>query len=1235
MVSERPPRTRRSRWRRRALIGTGTLLVLFGAVFGAVAFLLAGLARPMVKSRVQAVLRDSAGIELDYAEGEGSLFSGVHLRDVRVATPKALRGVSPDVLRVESIDVRWALSRLASGAPQVDEIAIHGVDVTVVIDEHGRTSFDFQPPGASPAPPPVADQPGKPLTQLIDDLLSLNPPLLRLRVDPIRAVLLRTDHGAVVDELRIDGLTVELTGEAVKGGSHMKLALGTPDRPLQLVIDRRAKTTGKAQATLALAAEVRPGQATASLDLRLGEQSLVPRLKIERLVSLDAAVTLDAKQHRLSATISRAELADGSVKLSAEVERPDAPPSELVVRRLDADLDAQRLLALVPPDLAPLLPKLEGGRVEVHAEGIAVGTVPRVLPGGSAKATGKLEKLHVALAGLEADVPKATLELSTGSDLLVNTTIGARIGELRWRGGGSRVTLADARVELSGTKLRLDPANPSGAVKLELELGKADLDGAGVSAGAEGLVVGVGADVVKQPPYAAVVTVDAARLHAAQGGRMLVDEPVHARVDLKKVEPDLARPPRSRGDARVELTLGTIQLHLDARKAADSVDYTLDASAPSLGPVARVVPRGSIEVAWGKTGLQLKSTGRVDGLFGALRLKQDTQLELQRPAARGPAGALAARALALVMKSSGGLHKHEGELTVSLAELVREGSALGDGKLTTRFDFDLANPVVHAQVNGSGSAAPGVDGKLDASFDRASKTVRFGVDLSLRRLDTLAPLLGGARATRGFQLAGLEIDTSAHGELTGVIEAIGASGAPKLAAHPDQTARGEAIVKLDVRKLDWRDGDRQVSTPSLHWNGKLGLEGAKKKLAADLAFDEIAIAIGPTKLGLTGVSDALTIELTGDPLRGELDLHDNMSIKGLRQQLVPAYRTAQIAVGVRAHRDTDGVVRLSELRLDNVGAGTHLALTGGVDLGEDRRSVSLKGTLSQDLGKLWTNKQQLVASGNVSTIVEVESGDMRVFRTKSSLRINNGAISLPQKKINLEKIEGEIPVVADILFSKGVKLLRNVEVNTYSELRFVDQHPLLSRRSYLSVARVDTPWASIAPLAANLVVDNNILSLSQLELGLRGGHVGGRAAVELQWKDDKPTVEKLQLNLRASGVRSTQGEPFDGNTAVTLAVRQRSVQGRAEILRIGRHHLLDLLDLVDPPRSDAAINRVRRALALGYPDGVRVTFNRGFASAKITMGGVAKLLSIDEIRGIPMGPIIDRVLEPFDDSEEE
>jgi hypothetical protein len=224
--------------------------------------------------------------------------------------------------------------------------------------------------------------------------------------------------------------------------------------------------------------------------------------------------------------------------------------------------------------------------------------------------------------------------------------------------------------------------------------------------------------------------------------------------------------------------------------------------------------------------------------------------------------------------------------------------------------------------------------------------------------------------------------------------------------------------------------------------------------------------------------------------------------------------------------------------------------------------------------------------------------------------------------ITIEGVNGEIPVAVVLkLGASGITMLSDARVNPYSLMRFGDQHPLISGRSFLSIDSITSPWVSIAPFAGNLEVDQNIVSLRQFEMGVRGGRVTGDCI--LDWEG---LSSSLELRLRATGVKSSHGEPFDANTAIVISARDRNIEGRAEVVRIGKRHLLDLLDFEDPARTDAAMNRVRGALTFGYPERVRIAFNHGFASARVDLGGLASLVSIGELRGIPIGPLIDRVL---------
>jgi hypothetical protein len=221
-----------------------------------------------------------------------------------------------------------------------------------------------------------------------------------------------------------------------------------------------------------------------------------------------------------------------------------------------------------------------------------------------------------------------------------------------------------------------------------------------------------------------------------------------------------------------------------------------------------------------------------------------------------------------------------------------------------------------------------------------------------------------------------------------------------------------------------------------------------------------------------------------------------------------------------------------------------------------------------------------------------------------------------------EGVQGELPFAVDLLRDeRGVRVVRTARVNPYALLRFQDQHPLLKAQSFLTMRRLTTPQVTIAPLAANVQLAQSVLYLSQLELGVQGGVVTGELLVDMNEKDPR-----VRANVRATGVRSEGGDTFSGNAALAISLRDHSVDGRAEVLEISKRQLLALLDLQDPHHTSASSNRVRQVLELGYPERLHILFNHGFASAKVTFGGAASLVQLDELRGIPVESLLDRYL---------
>lgn len=1227
------PSGRRSRWRRRLGYAFAALCAVLLLVLVAVVVLLRSLDHPRVKAWVQGLVRSEVGLALDYQSAQASLWSGLTVHDITVQTPAALATLAPQLLKVGVVEVKWGLGRLLASTERIDSIAVRDVELVVIFDAAGRSSFDFEP--TTPAPP-SGNAPPRPLSRLLDDLLLTPLPVRNIEIDPIRTTVLRSSAGVVQETIRVHGVRALARTGAAKRGAKVALELGTKEQPLDLVIERQAPAAAQTvRAKWWLLAEAEPGVASVALAMRLVEQSVAPELKVDSVVALTAAARFDEKGQRVVVTIPELAIGDGALHATAEVEQPDAASALPKIVKLEGTLDVDRMLALIPRVWLAQLPAIGGGKLAIGVEQLQLGAVPYLLADGKLRATGTITKVRYARDNVAAEVPVVKLDLTAGADKSLHGGVELELDGAKWtaaKKGGAEVSAGSGKVGIKCAHLRLGPKLATGKLHVTVALDKLAAKSGTLTVGVDGFSLDVSGDLVEQPPYAARVVLGAEQLHLRRGERRLLDEPFSLELDLRHVVPMLLRPIASQATAKLDAKLGTSTLSLDAKKRAESIEYTMAIDAPSLAVVAPLLGETpGLVVPWPRVGLKLRSKGAATGLDSELQIRHESSVALDHPVITSRAGKLAMALLQTDFKSSGSLRRHDGEMVLAFTELSRDGNRLGDGTLTSRVKLDLAAPSAHVSLTSSGSATPVLDADIDIGFSRGKRLLTFDAKLKADKLVPAAPLFAAWPQLHGFALPGLAFAVEAKGSLAGFVESVGADGTPVFAADPIGKLSGGAQLGVVIAGLKWHKGDRSIETPKLTWKGTLRAEGEQRTLESDLDVDEVHFAFGPQRLDLAQLRDDLAVTLTGDPKLGQIELRDKMSLQALRQEVAPYYPTGNLELSIEAKRNKDGVIRIPRMSIHNAAGGTTLKLRGGIDLGEDRRSLSLRGSLDQDLAKVWTDKQRFVGRGTLATDVQINSGDLKLYRTASSVKITDGHLELPAQKIKLDTVDGLIPIVADVLFTRqGPKLVREGGDNSYTEVRFVDQHPLGSRHSYLTIGKIETPWANIAPLAGNLEIKHNTFSMSQLELGVRNGRVSGRCSVEWKGRDSQ-----IQLAIRASGVQSSRGEPFDGNSAMDVSVRQHSVQGRAEILRIGRRHLLDLLDVVDPPRTDAAINKVRRALALGYPDQVRIAFNRGFASARITFGGVASLVRLDEIRGIPMGPIIDRALAPFLDNGEE
>jgi len=1196
------------------LAGLAVLAVLVVLV------VLHSLDRPWLKRRVQALARAS-GVEVDYGAVRVGLLSGAEIDGLVVQSPAELRSLAPDLVRVGRVEARWSLGALLGhGGPALRRLSVSDIALTVVVDEHGKTSFDALSPPSATSTPSAAPVPFSRQASKLEAAL----PFGEIDVDRVTLVLLQTEEGRVVERTELRGLALTIDAAPAgpkEKGSRVKVGLGSAGKPLDLALTRAGDgaQAGTGRAKLWLAVDATSSAVTAALDLRVVDQSFAPSVSADHWLHAEARLRFDPAAGRTEITLDHTEAGDGAATVQASIEIPDT--GDPIVRHAQGDIDVARLLKWVPAGLVPVTAE----RAQVHVQTDSLPEHGGIAGRGTIQLSGV--RFESATDRLAADDVAIAFDGEQTPDGTIGAHVGARFARVE-REGPSPVVARDGHLELHVQKMHLDTADPMatrGDVAVSLDLASLDLRSPAMRAVIDGLALRAHTLLDGHAPYAVELEAPMSRLRVLEGdGGPLVDAKARIAARLHDVRPDLARLSASRGVAHLEVDLGEVKASLDATKGTDAVDLALHAAAPTLGSVRPfLAPALAHEAPWDRIGVTIQSSGHVEHLTGdGPAIDQKTELAIDAPAFEN----IAARSLALTLHSKGTARKHEAEADLRVQALTFDGANPSDDHVAFEASLDREHPSLRFKIETEGRAGVKLAGS--ASFDPSRRAVPYEIDGHLAGLAKLAPFVSKLHGLEGFDLSQLDLGFSSKGTLLGVVAGVARDGTLQLEPNPARTVGVEGKADLHVAHLRWAHGDTEVAAPTVAWHGDLHAAEARRTVDSHLEVDALHLAFGDHEVDLAGIRDDSTVVVKGALADPETELTQHLAIRALQQDAVPQYPIGDLTFALSATRDPDGLVHIADLKLTNGAGGTTLGVTGNVELGDGRRTLSVTTALTQDLARLTRTPERFKGNGKLAAEANVTSPDLTLFRVRAQLKGDNVSIEMPRAGIEVETANGEVPITVTVEVGKnGVALRPDEKRSPYSMLRFADQHPLLSRSGFLSIARLKTPWVEIAPLVGNLEIQQNVVSLRQFEMGVRGGSITGQCGID--WDGAKSTLE---LHVRASGVQSSHGEPFDGNIAVVISAGDRTVEGRAEILRIGERHLLDLLDLQDPMHVDPAMNRIRTALTIGYPDRLRLVFDHGFASARLELGGLARLISIGELRGIPMGPIVDKLLAPILDT---
>ena len=1226
--TRRAPGRRLLRW---GAIALGTAAALGGALVLGLWLLLARLDQPWVKAQIVAACRDRLGIGVDYEGLTISLRHGIRARSLRVLTPSSLAAGAADFVRVEGLELRAPLWRFAFGERTVDRLAIARIELALVRDAGGRdTLSELFPEPAEPEP----SRPFRP-SQLLAELPELTIDTLAIDAIAARAIELRPDgvqSSVALGDLRANG-ALHSSGRGLLGST---LALAAA--PLVVT---RTDAAGSRRAELGLSLELgAPGDSTLELRARLDlrSQDVLPGLSSSgELLALDASVAFDAAAGKTSLTLAPLRALADAVALDAHAELFDQ-------NGLSARLGGTAHVALEGSPLA-----LAG----LAFDDLGLDASARELSWDGARLTGNVDaKGHASRLELEQETGRARLEDVT---LLALGTFEPQGGRFHATLGAdaARFVGADATAALGAASLIVSATarDTAGVQQIEasatLALDDARfVDGAGGTLEIEqaklhALTRGPAPELAARRVPRLELELSAARVSQAGGGQRAQLERPSASGVVEHISLDPGSATGGRGDATLALRLPALRvteggrrttlaargaelsaafpLSLESLKGALALD-SLAAGERTLGGLALEL-EASAPLAWGsgsELGAQAQARGR-----------------LARFDAGGASGALPELRLLAV---EAGPDQFRLELDARGTSLAAAGQSLPPIQAAVRAQAAPSDGSIELSATLAGARGGSLALDAHARFEHALELLRYDVEVSAKELEAFARAAAGfdRRAAR-LNLQGARLRASAHGELGGVLRR-GADGWPEPAPNPLRSARGKQSAALELDGLDYRGpgGSLRIPRLELGFDSASG-EGGRGSANAHVSVPALELDGGGHSLRLGGLKQTVSASFERAPDQGIVDVNASIELASAAQSFVPGVPVRDLRLSSHVQIDQLRSIFLRELSLDNPASGSSLRAAGTLELLAQvsregaatlagREALFFEGRLAQRLDPFQTLGVASHASGTLEVPFRLESGALLGYRLIGALEAKDVSWVSVDRGLAVEGLTGTIPIVEEFaLLDSGPVISAGPRTSPLSDTRFFDVHPFLAGHDYVTAQSIRFgAMQPLGPIAANVRIERSDFLVDQLQAGYSGGQIVGQ--VRVAYRDGDPIV---RMRLNATGVRSgKKRDVFDANTALTFVPRAMTLDGKAQIVRASREHLQDMLDVLDPYHESANANRVRQGLALGYPKFVRFQLHDGAVDTKVELGGLAELVRIDEIKAVPLGPILQKYVAP-------
>ena len=1279
VAPQKIPKPRIVTWRRVLL----AVLLLVVLAIGGTAWMLRHLETPWLRERVKNAVRAQLHLDVDYRQASVGT-GGLELRELALASAPEDRELAPELLHSDRVTLRWQLRDLLPGHTRRASAVVEGVALNVVIDTQGVTSLErllaLMPPTPE-KPPTLPSQLFKALHEAPELGLALTIGGVRTRA--VRRLVGGGDQHVYLGDVALTG-TVQLGGARAGAdlrldGAHLQLETTgvVPDPQLKPVLDLlpwlaplqdgtgvlpltlathavlqddrlalEADLATGANELLALELVLQPEPAKRGLTVNLRRVAVLSRLGMHAALFVDDAMTALDGAMALTATLPALHLRGlespgGTLQGNAVGLHLALDPSRTVVESLDFVLDTPGVT----------LADARVGQVHAEAHGHLRGQT--ALSGDAVLSVATLSAHDVA-GDVTATDARATAKwtvLPDGATLTVDAGVAALL--VQTADGLRTATLKDLKptLQLQTAGVAAALADPLAALReltLTLSLAEAEVVTDGQKVAASGAEVRLVLPPVVRESATVLTVAQKIQISGAvarvrlPGGRELTDW-VRAKLETADLRVVLDQPLASTGRVWLDVH-GPVVLTGTLEKFRDALAWKLDFSALPKELVDLVQPPATARklVKWSALTIAGHSQGKATHLTGLPLVTQETSLDvanLQMPRRAD------VRRLSITLKSDGQGLRQKAEFALN-ADILRMGPVKPGGQLavTGHLDHDPASRHLALRLDAKGphSLAAGLDLEGRAQGSDLTYTVQAQARNIAAFLHAMAAKDRGALCLLDPKL-GVKLD--AKGTLTG--------GAQLFHQKPPSGIDGHHTVTLALTALSCQMPQGSARLPKLDVTADATWAKGAGKADVHVTLPNLEAAASGHAVRLDGLDQRLSVELRVD---GTMHLAGDGKLSRLTQDAMPGVPLRDLSWMARGWSGAEGA-RLEQFQLDNPPTGTRLTLSGGLDRAllrppkvtdadvagsvpaslagstatdttepvPGRLGLNITGELRQDLGALAHDNAEVTAHGVVSVPIYLESGDLVVFHVAARVHFEHVDVGLTKPGLQVSDVFGDMPLGETFALTPQFQLLGGGEDDAYARWRFAEHQPFLRRTDFLTIGKIRYGGAEMGPVAGNASVDRDVFRMDQLEATLLHGQVTGQCMVLVNGEDTH-----IQLRGNATGLRvEGSDERFDANAALDFLPVRRALDGRAEILHIGRKHLEALLNLWDPYAEDAQSNRLRTVLEFGHPQRVRLRFLHGFMDVAVELGGLSSVVQIDELRGIALGPVFQRWLDPL------